>query len=63
MISYEELIELYTDYLIVVNGQATATGLSAILDGEISHDKITRLLSNGEFNSKYLWKKVRLSDR
>ncbi|GAB6077229.1 hypothetical protein JCM12825_21070 [Desulfurobacterium crinifex] len=32
MISYEELVELYTDYLIVVNGQATATGLSAILD-------------------------------
>ena len=59
MISYEELVELYTDYLIVVNGQATATGLSAVLDNEISHDRFTRMLSSGEFNSKYLWKKVK----
>ena len=29
MTNYEELVELYTDYLIVVNGQATATGLSS----------------------------------
>jgi hypothetical protein len=34
MTNYEELVELYTDYLIVVNGQATATGLLAILDNK-----------------------------
>jgi len=59
MADWEELVDLYTDYLIVVNGQATATGLSDVLDNEISHDKFTRMLSNGEFNSKYLWKKVK----
>jgi len=61
MANWEELVELYTDYLIVVNGQATATGLSAVLDNEISHDKFTRMLSSGEFNSRYLWKKVKKS--
>ncbi len=29
---WEELVDLYTDYLIVVNKQATATGLSDVLD-------------------------------
>ena len=47
---YKELVELYTDYLIVVNGQATATDLSAVLDEEISHDKFTRMLASGQFD-------------
>ena len=47
----------------MVNGQATATGLSDVLDNEISHDKFTRMLASGEFNSKYLWKKVKKSVR
>jgi len=34
----KEYLELYTDYLIVLFGKTTATGLSEILDGEISHD-------------------------
>ena len=38
-------LDLYSDYLISINNQATATGLSAILDNEISHDYITRFLS------------------
>ena len=59
MEKYKELVELYTDYLIVVNGQATATGLSAVLDKEISHDKFTRMLASGQFDGKYLWKKVK----
>jgi hypothetical protein len=29
------------------------------LDGELSHDKITRFLSSGLFNEKTLWKKVK----
>lgn len=37
----------------------TATGLSALLQGSISHDKITRQLSKGQYDSKYLWKKVK----
>jgi len=34
----DHYIELYTDYLISVSGQATAKGLSAMMDNEISHD-------------------------
>ena len=34
----KELLDLYTDYLIIQNGHATATGLSALLGGDISHD-------------------------
>jgi len=63
MEKYKELVELYTDYLIVVNGQATATGLSAVLDNEISHDKLTRMLASGKFDSKYLWKIVKKTVR
>ena len=45
MADWEELVDLYTDYLIVVNGQATATGLSDVLDNEISHDKFRRMVT------------------
>src|ERR1017187_6789013 len=49
------LLDLYTDYLLSSFGQATATGLSKVLDGAVSHDKITRLLSENDFSSKDLW--------
>ena len=52
MTNYEELVELYTDYLIVVNGQATATGLSDILDNKISYDRFTRMLASGKRRSE-----------
>lgn len=58
-----DYIELYTDYLISGNSQATATGLSAMMDNEISHDQITRFLSKNEFTSKELWKKVKSTVR
>jgi len=54
-----DYLELYTDYLISGNGYATATGLSLMMDGEVSHDQITRFLSKNEFTSKDLWKKVK----
>jgi len=40
-------------------GYATATGLSTLMEVEISHDQITRLLSKQEFTSKNLWKEVK----
>lgn len=52
-------LELYTDYLISVSGQATATGLSAMMDNEISHDQVTRFLAREEFDSKHLWLQVK----
>jgi len=41
-------LELYTDYLISTFGAATATGVSAMLDGAVSHDRITRFLAERE---------------
>jgi DDE superfamily endonuclease len=52
-------LELYTDYLISTFGQATATGLSAMVDGEVSHDRITRFLSEREYSSRDLWGQVK----
>jgi hypothetical protein len=46
----KEKLELYTDYLISNNGYATAAGLSATLDGEVSHDQMTRFLSEEELH-------------
>lgn len=53
------LLDLYTDYLSVTYGYATATGLSGMLNGVISHDRITRFLANGEYTSRDLWKQVK----
>jgi DDE superfamily endonuclease len=50
-----EILDLYSDYLITNFGQATATGLSNVLDGEISHDTITRSLVERELTSKDYW--------
>ena len=52
-------MDIYTDYLICSFGQTTATGLSALLSNTISHDKITRFLSEYEFASSDLWKLVK----
>lgn len=53
------LLDLYTDYLLVSFGQATATGLSALLPDVVSHDKVTRFLANNEFTNRDLWKVVK----
>ena len=51
----KELLDLYTDYLISSFGQTTGTGLSALLGGSVSHDRIQRFLSKEEFTSADLW--------
>jgi hypothetical protein len=57
-------LELYTDYLIVnTAASATATGLSALLDGETSHDQLTRYLSEQTLTSKHLWQRVKATVR
>lgn len=53
------LLDLYSDYLLASFSATTATGLSAALNGEVSHDKITRFLSEDDFTSKNLWKLVK----
>lgn len=53
----ENYCDLYTDYLINKTMYATATGMSELLS--LSHDKITRQQATGNYDSKYLWKKVK----
>lgn len=54
-----EILELYTDYLISSFGPTTATGLSALLGGPISHDRISRFLNTEDFTSADLWHLVK----
>lgn len=53
------LSTLYEEMLIINPGLVTATGTSRVLDNEVSHDKITRLLSNGSYTEKYIWQKAK----
>ncbi|MDR2765441.1 MAG: transposase [Tannerella sp.] len=53
-------MDLYSDYLLSSFGQVTATGLSSLLEGAVSHGKITRMLSGNSCNSKDLWQEVKL---
>ncbi len=59
----KEKLDLYTDYLISNTSYATATGLSSMLGGEISHDSITRFLSSRTYTSKDLWLEVKRTVR
>lgn len=51
-----KLLDLYSDYLISAFGQTTATGLSSLLDGEVSHDQMQRSLAGAEQTSADLWR-------
>lgn len=52
-------MELYTDYLLSTFGATTATGLSMMVQGDVSHDRITRFLSKQDYTSKNLWLQVK----
>jgi hypothetical protein len=47
-------LDLYTDYLLSTFSAATATGLSAMVNGDVSHDQVTRFLSAQAYTSKDL---------
>lgn len=55
----KKIFDLYVDYLIASTALTTATGLSQVLDNEISHDKITRCLSDEALTSRDLWHMVK----
>src|SRR5438094_217503 len=55
----QQIADLYTDFLIVCPKQATATGLSEMLTGEVNHDQVTRLLSSGSISARQLWETVK----
>jgi len=58
-----DIFDLYTDYLITSFSYTTATGLSGLVDNKISHDQITRFLSQQDFTSKELWKVIKKTVR
>lgn len=55
----KELLDIYTDYLISSFGLTTGTGLSRLLDGAISHDRIQRFLASPTKGGADFWKIVK----
>lgn len=55
----QTILDLYSDYLLSSFGQTTATGLSNMLDGAISHDTVTRMLSDEVMTAKAWWQMVK----
>ena len=54
-----KLLDVSSDDLIRAFGQTTATGLSSLLAGEVSHDHIQRVLAREEQTSADLWRMVK----
>ena len=55
----KQMLDLYSDYLLASFSQTSATGLSNLMNGEISHDQVTRFLSEEKKTSKDLWRIVK----
>jgi hypothetical protein len=55
------VFDLYVDYLICSTSYTTATGLSKLTNKVISHDRITRCLSERDFTAKDFWQTVKSS--
>ena len=53
------ILDLYSDYLLSSFGQVTATGLSRLLAGEVSHDQVTRTLADEKLTSKAWWRVIK----
>src|SRR5713226_2433554 len=54
-----ELLDLYSDYLLASFGATTATGLSQLLEGTVSHDQVTRHLAGKKKTAADLWLTVK----
>jgi hypothetical protein len=55
----KEILDLYSDYLLSSFGQTTATGLSKLMAGAISHDQVSRMLASTKMTSKEWWRLVK----
>ena len=55
----KEILDIYSDYLLSSFGQTTATGLSQLLGGDLSHDQITRRLGQEKLTPKAWWQIVK----
>jgi len=51
----KQMLDLYSDYLLASFSQTSATGLSNLMNGQISHDQVTRFLSQEQKTSRDLW--------
>ncbi len=49
-------LDLYPDYWLSSTGPTTATGLSRLVAGALSHDQITRWLSSAQWGLTGLWR-------
>src|SRR5829696_3940329 len=54
-----QLLDIYSDYLLSAFGATTATGLSSVLNGSVTHDQITRFLGGEVHTSADLWQLVK----
>ena len=52
-------LDLYTDYLLSSTGPTTATGLSRLLDGTLSHDHVTRWLGQTTYGPAEVWRQAK----
>ncbi|MBI3795746.1 MAG: transposase [Deltaproteobacteria bacterium] len=55
----QRIADLYSDYLLASFGATTATGLSDLLEGEVSHDQVTRYLAGTKKTASDLWRTVK----
>jgi len=53
------IADLYSDYLLASFGATTATGLSQLLEGEVSHDQVSRYLAGTKKTATDLWRTVK----
>jgi DDE superfamily endonuclease len=53
------ILDLYSDYLISSFGRTTATGLSGLLSGTVSHDRVSRFMATEPLSSPELWRLVK----
>ena len=55
----QRIADLYSDYLLASFGATTATGLSELLEGDVSHDQVTRYLAGPQKAAPDLWRTVK----
>lgn len=55
----QAMMDIYSDYLLSSFGPTTATGLSRLVGGSVSHDEITRMLSSEVQSSASWWQRVK----
>jgi hypothetical protein len=54
-----KLLDIYSDYLLSAFSATTATGLSALVNGSVSHDQVSRFLAGKQQTSADWWRIVK----